>query len=102
MTSTQLYFGAIAIFLGLVLAVLFSQPAYAFSTKTTGTHQPIIRMQIAVDATDALNALSPKGFDFYIGIDPLNNRPFKADNFYPRNQDIHNNPVEIGSINMRF
>lgn len=102
MTANRLYFGAFVIFLGLVLAGLFSQSASAFSREELASLNRTVRLNLAGDAPGTFDPFRPKEFDFRIGADQKYGQQFHPDTFYSRNMDLQANPVEIGGIKLRF
>ncbi len=102
MPSRQLYFGAFAIFLGLVLAGLFSGSANAFSRDEKDALKTTVRLNIADNAQQTSDLLRPQEFELHIGADKHSPATLQADNFYLRNFDAQSNPVEIGGVKLRF
>jgi|GEM_PF-5734770 len=101
MTNHQFYYGAFIIFLGLVLAGLLGQPAHAFTKKQLHELNTTVRLNID-NPSKFSNLFAPKEFDFHIGANRDYRQRLQPDNFYTRNLESQDDPVEIGGIKLRF
>ena len=102
MISRLLYSGAVFIFLGLVIAGLFSQPVLAFSEEELQNPNATMRLNLAGDVGGNPEIYGSGKWEFYVGSDEQNGTQFNLDNSYSSNLIIESDPVEIGRFRFRF
>ena len=102
MISRQLYSGAIVIFLGLVIAGLFSQPVSAFSEEELPKPNTTMRLNLAGNVGGNSNIFGSGNWDLYVGADQRSRTQFETYNSYSSNLIIESKPVEIGRFRIRF
>jgi len=102
MISCQLYSGAFVIFLGLVIAGLFSQPVSAFSEEELQKPNTTMRLNLAGNVGGNSNIFGSGNWDLYVGADQRSRAQFEIDNSYSSNLIIESKPVEIGRFRIRF